>query len=94
MGPFGSGNHKPVFRAMPVELVETPRRLKDRHLALMLRQDGRAFRAVSWRGADREAYLMAHRTGLELAYSLDQNEFRGERTTELTVADVRMPVEV
>jgi hypothetical protein len=29
--------------------------------------------------------------GLELAYSLDQNTFRGETTTELTVADVRVP---
>jgi hypothetical protein len=28
---------------------------------------------------------------LELAYSLDQNEFQGEMVTELTVADVRTP---
>jgi hypothetical protein len=61
---------------------------------MYLRQDGRAFRAVSWRGADREDYLTVNRKGLELAYSLDQNEFRGERVTELTVADVRVPVEV
>jgi hypothetical protein len=31
--------------------------------------------------------------GLELAYSLDESEFRGEKVTELTVADVRLPVE-
>jgi hypothetical protein len=30
---------------------------------------------------------------LELAYSLEQSEYRGERVTELTIADVRMPVE-
>ena len=34
-----------------------------------------------------------HRFGLELAYSLDASEYRGERVTELTVADVRMPLE-
>ena len=44
--------------------------------------------------AEHEDYLLAHRSGLELAYSLEQNEFRGERVTELTVADVRMPAEV
>ena len=93
MGPFGSANPKPVFRAAPVELLAPPRRVKDRHLALLLRQDGRAFRAIAWRAIDRADYLTANRAGLELAYSLDQSEYRGETTTELTVADVRMPAE-
>ncbi len=94
LGPFGAANPKPVFRAAPVELLETPRRIKDRHLALLFRQQGRAFRGIAWRAADREAYLTANRRGLELAYSLDQGEYRGERVTELTVADVRLPLEV
>ena len=91
MEPFGHANPKPVFRAAPVDLVQPPRRLKDRHLSLLVRQAGRSFRAVAWRAAEREDYLNANRTGLELAYSLDQNEYQGERTTELTVADVRVP---
>src|SRR5690606_28435456 len=93
LGPFGAANPKPVFRASPVDLIAAPRKLKDRHLALMVRQAGRAFRAMAWRSADREAYLSEHRNGLELAYSLEENEFRGERTTELTVADIRVPAE-
>ena len=93
LGPFGAANQKPVFRASPIELMQPPRRLKDRHLALLVRQQGRAFRAMAWRAVDREAYLTANRVGLELAYTLEQNEFRGERTTELSVADVRMPGE-
>lgn len=92
LGPFGAGNPKPVFRAGPIDLVNPPRRMKERHLSLLVRQDGRAFRAVAWRAADREPYLLANPTGLELAYSLEQGEYRGEKTTELTVADVRMPV--
>ena len=94
LGPFGAANPKPVFRASPVDVVDAPRRLKDRHLALMLRQDGRAFRAMAWRAAEREAFFTAHRHGLELAYSLDQSEYRGERVTELTIADLRLPDEV
>lgn len=92
LGPFGAGNPKPVFRAGPIELVNPPRRLKERHLSLLVRQDGRSFRAVAWRAADREPYLIANPSGLELAYSLDQGEYRGEKTTELTVADVRLQV--
>ncbi len=94
LGPFGMGNPKPVFRAAPVDLVDAPRVLKERHLALRFRQDGRSFRGVAWRAADRESYLSANRFGLELAYSLDENEFRGERVTELTVSDVRIPAMV
>ena len=52
------------------------------------------FRAVAWRAIDRESYLIANPSGLELAYSLERGEYRGETTTELTVADVRVPVEV
>lgn len=91
LGPFGAANPKPVFRAAPVELAQPPRVMKERHLSLMFRQDGRSFRGVAWRAAEREAYLYSNRFGLELAYSLDQNEFRGESVTELTVADVRAP---
>jgi single-stranded-DNA-specific exonuclease len=93
LGPFGAANPKPVFRASPVELLQPPRRLKDKHLSLLFKQDGRAFRAIAWRAIDREAYLTTNRNGLELAYSLEQSEFRGEMTTELTVADVRLPPE-
>ncbi len=89
--PFGSANPKPIFRASPVELAQPPRVMKERHLSLIFRQGGRAFRGVAWRAAEREAYLSANRFGLDLAYSLDQNDFRGERVTELTVADVRAP---
>jgi single-stranded-DNA-specific exonuclease len=91
LGPFGSCNARPVFRARPIDLVNPPRRMKERHLSLLVRQDGRSFRAVAWRAIEREPYLIANPVGLELAYSLDQGEYRGEKTTELTVADVRMP---
>jgi single-stranded-DNA-specific exonuclease len=93
LGPFGAANPKPVFRAGPIDLVSPPRKLKERHLSLFVKQEGRAFRAIAWRAADREEYLSANRTGLELAYSLEESEYRGERTTELTVADIRLPAE-
>jgi single-stranded-DNA-specific exonuclease len=91
LGPFGAANPKPIFRASPVDLLTPPRRLKDRHLSLQFKQGSRSFRAIAWRAIDRESYLNAHRSGLELAYSLEQGEYQGQRTMELTVADVRLP---
>jgi single-stranded-DNA-specific exonuclease len=94
LGPFGPANPVPVFRTAPVQVVSTPRTIKNRHLKLMLRQDGRTLSAMAWRAADRGEYLNANREGLELAYSLGQGEYQGVQTTELVVADVRVPAGV
>jgi single-stranded-DNA-specific exonuclease len=91
LGPFGAANPKPVFRASPIDLIAPPRKIKDRHLSLLVKQESRSFKAIAWRAADREDYLSANRCGLELAYSLEESEYRGERTTELVVADIRVP---
>ncbi len=87
--PFGAANRRPVFHASPVDLVEAPRTIKDRHLSLSVRQQGRVFRAIAWRAAERAAFLAEHPSGLDLAFSLDQNEYRGETYIQLTVADIR-----
>jgi single-stranded-DNA-specific exonuclease len=91
MGPFGLANAKPVFDATGVELLGTPRRIKDRHLKVQVRQDGRVFNAIAWRSAEKAAQWEQHRQALRLAYSLDKQTFRGETTLELTVADLRCP---
>ena len=89
MAPFGLANPRPVFHAMPVEIVDGPRPLKDRHLKMTFRQDGRSFRAIAWRAAERAAFLTENRAGVNLAFSLEQNEFQGETYLELTVADFK-----
>jgi len=37
LGPFGAGNHEPVFAARGVQLMAPPKVLKDKHLKLKLR---------------------------------------------------------
>jgi single-stranded-DNA-specific exonuclease len=89
LGPFGLANPRPVFHAMPVEIVDGPRPIKDRHLKMTFRQDGRSFRAIAWRAAERAAFLTENRAGVNLAFSLEQNEYQGETYLELNVADVK-----
>lgn len=89
LGPYGSANPKPVFHAGPVQLVNGPRKIKERHLKMSVRQEGRTFPAIAWRAAERLPLFEQHRDSLELAFSLDKNEFNGEAYVELTLADVR-----
>jgi single-stranded-DNA-specific exonuclease len=87
--PFGPSNPRPVFYASPVDLTSRPRILKDRHLSMSLRQQGRVFRAIAWRAVDRARFLAEHRTGFDLAYSLDENHYQGRTYVQLTVADIK-----
>ncbi len=89
LAPFGAGNPRPVFAARRVEIVDGPRKLKERHLKMALKQDGRIFRAVAWRAAERHDYLAEHRAALDVAFSLDQNQYNGQTYVELTLADLR-----
>ena len=89
LAPFGPSNPRPKFHTQNVAIVDGPRRLKDRHLKMSFRQDGRTFRAIHWNAADREDALTAQKDALELAYTLEENEFRGEKYLELRVEDFR-----
>jgi single-stranded-DNA-specific exonuclease len=89
LAPFGPGNAKPIFHTRPVQITDGPHKLKERHLKMAFRQDGRTFRAIHWNAAEREAALTDQKAGVELAFSLEQNEFQGETFLELRVEDFR-----
>ena len=89
MEPFGMANPRPVFHATGVEIVDGPRTLKERHLKMTFSQEGRRFRAIAWRAAERADFLTRNRAGVNLAFSLERNEFQGETYLELNVADVK-----
>jgi single-stranded-DNA-specific exonuclease len=89
LAPFGAGNPRPVFAARRVEIIDGPRRLKEHHLKMALKQDGRIFRAIAWRSAERHDYLTEHKAAIDVAFSLEQNQYNGETYVELTVADLR-----
>ena len=91
LGPFGMSNPRPVFHASGVEIVDGPRTLKERHLKMTFAQDGRRFRAIAWRAAERADFLTRNRTSVNLAFSLEKNEYQGETYFELNVCDFKSP---
>ncbi len=91
LAPFGAGNPRPIFRASGVEIVDGPRRLKERHLKMAFRQDGRVMRGIAWRASEREDFVAEHRTAIDLAFSLEQDTWNGERYLQLSIADFKAP---
>ena len=91
LAPFGAGNPNPMFRTSGVEVVDGPRLVKDRHLKMAFRQEGRVMRGIAWRAAEREQFVATHRTAIDLAFSVEQDSWNGERYLQLSVADFRAP---
>jgi single-stranded-DNA-specific exonuclease len=89
LAPFGPGNPRPRFHTGPVALVDGPRLLKDRHLKMSVKQNGRVLRAIHWNAADREAALLAKKDGVEIAYTVEENEYQGNKYVELRLEDFR-----
>jgi single-stranded-DNA-specific exonuclease len=89
LAPFGAGNPRPIFAARGVEIVDGPRKLKERHLKMSLKQEGRIFRAIAWRAAERHDFLVEHKAALDVAFSLEQNQYNGNTYVELTLADLK-----
>ena len=89
LAPFGPGNPRPRFHTNQVAIVDGPRILKDRHLKLSVKQNGRTLRAIQWNAADREANLVAKKDAVEIAYTVEENEYMGNKYVELRLDDFR-----
>lgn len=86
--PFGVGNPKPVFLVPGAEAAGAPRILKNKHLKVPVRQNGRVFDALAW---DRADWAERFRPGarLDLAFALDLSEYLGRPQVSLVLDDIR-----
>jgi single-stranded-DNA-specific exonuclease len=91
LAPFGAGNPRPVFRTNRVEIVDGPRRIKERHLKMAFKQDGRVMRGIAWRASEREEFVTEHKAAIDLAFSLEEDTWEGNRYLQLNIADFRAP---
>ncbi len=89
LAPFGPGNPRPKFHTGGVAIVDGPRLLKERHLKMTLKQNGRILRAIHWNAAEREPGLTARKEGVEIAYTVEENEYQGTKYVELRLEDFR-----
>ncbi len=91
LAPFGAGNPNPMFRSSRLEIVDGPRRIKERHLKMSFRQDGKVIRGIAWRASERESFVTEHKGAIDVAFNLEQDSWNGEKYLQLSVADFRAP---
>jgi single-stranded-DNA-specific exonuclease len=83
--PFGQGNPQPLFLARGVESAAPPMILKEKHLLLRLRQNGRLQRAIFFGGAEEPL----PRPPWDVAFRIGADEYDGEIRVQLQVEALR-----
>ena len=83
--PFGSGNAQPVFMARKVWLTEPPRRLKNNHLRLFLRQGYEERDAIFFGGGASDL----PDPPWDVTFTVDRNVFRGRVSVQISIQHVR-----
>lgn len=88
MGPFGPGNMQPVFVSKQVVLKNKPRVLKDIHLKLFIGQSGTnsSFDAIGFGLGEFHDKLD---TPFDIAYTIEENNYMGNKTLQLNLKDIR-----
>lgn len=89
--PFGEGNRPPVFLLPQLEVTKvTPRGARGDHLEVQVRNaDGRRARAIGFGLADTLAW-MREGVMVDLAVTLVQDVWQGERRVQLRLRDARL----
>jgi len=83
--PFGSLNPQPVFMTQGVWLTEPPRRLKNNHLRLFLRQGFDERDAIFFGGGVHDL----PDPPWDIAFTVDRNVFRGKVSLQISIQNVR-----
>jgi single-stranded-DNA-specific exonuclease len=78
LAPFGHGNDAPLFAAVNVEVAGPPALWKERHLRVMVKQNGRSLALKAWNFAERIAELPAG-ARVDIAFSIEEDAYSAAR---------------
>ncbi|HTT65001.1 MAG TPA: single-stranded-DNA-specific exonuclease RecJ [Bryobacteraceae bacterium] len=78
LAPFGCGNPLPLFAALNLEVAGPPVVLKEKHLRVMLRQNGRTLVLKAWNFAERAAEF-APGARIDVAFTLEEDAYAAAR---------------
>jgi len=96
LAPFGFGNPSPVLAATGAESAGPANVLKEKHLRVHVRQNGRAMTAKAWNFAERiEEVAVGNK--IDVAFCIEEDSYaanRGWPGWAATVKDVRPAVQV
>jgi single-stranded-DNA-specific exonuclease len=78
LAPFGHGNPPPLFVALNVEIAAPPVVMKEKHLRLTVRQNGRWLQLKAWNFAER-AVELAPGARVDIVFALEEDAYSAAR---------------
>lgn len=78
MAPFGFGNPAPMLAVLGAEVASAPVVMKEKHLRIHLRQDGRSLFPKAWNFAERVADFPAGGS-IDAAFSVEEDLYGADR---------------
>jgi single-stranded-DNA-specific exonuclease len=88
MEPFGPENNKPVLSSTGVTDTGYSRLLKEKHIRLVARQGDIIFSGIAFNMADKWQLIQSGEP-MDIAYTLDVNEWNGEKRLQLKICDIK-----
>jgi single-stranded-DNA-specific exonuclease len=92
MEPFGPDNMRPVLVARKLTDNGGSRIVKEDHIKFSLQQDNIVFGGIGFGMADK-FYLLQLQKPVDVVFTLDENEWNGNKTLQLRVIDLRLTEE-
>lgn len=93
MEPFGPENMRPVFIARNVTDNGWSRILKEEHIKFSLRQNSIVLNGIGFGMADK-FHLLQLNNPVDVIFTLDENEWNGNKTLQLKVIDFKLSASV
>jgi single-stranded-DNA-specific exonuclease len=88
--PFGQGWPEPVFVTRNLRVVGEPRVMKERHYKFNVNTEtGRVYEAVWWGGVEKSTATPRPGSRIELAYTVEANNWNGHTRLQLSVKDLK-----
>lgn len=88
MAPFGPGNMIPVFRSDNLHSNGTARVLKDKHLKMMVHQQGYGLDSIGF-GMSHHIHEVSNKQNFHACYCIEENTFNGRTTLQLKLKDIK-----
>ena len=87
--PFGPQNTRPVMVSRGVEVVGAPEVVGRNHVRFKARQDGRVLDCIGFDLGHLLYRLTPGEANLDIAYVIEENEWRGRKGIQLRIRDLR-----
>lgn len=88
MEPFGPENMRPVFIVRKVEDRGFSKIVKEQHLRFVLRQNNITLTGIGFTMADK-FHLLQQQKPVDIVFTIDENEWQGEKSLQLKMIDIR-----